>query len=140
MTDDYDRVMRQAEEAAAGRLGDFVERLGERVGLNATMSARAVFGEPVERDGITVIPVARTRWGFGGGSGSGGDESIAGGEHGEGSGGGGGAMSSPLGFIEIANGQATFRRIDDPVAMWPLLVAGSISAWIVARALRSLFR
>ncbi len=140
MADDYDHVMRQAEEAASGRFADFVERLGERVGLNATMSARAVFGDPIEREGITVIPVARVRWGFGGGAGSGGDERMAGREHGEGSGGGGGAMSSPLGFIEIANGQATFKRIDDPLAMWPLLLAGSVSAFIFARALRSLFR
>jgi uncharacterized spore protein YtfJ len=140
MAEEYDRVMRQAEEAAAGRLSDFVERLGDRVGLNATMSARAVFGDPVERDGITVIPVARVRWGFGGGAGAGGDENVAGGEHGEGSGGGGGAMSSPLGFIEIANGTATFRPINDPVAMWPLLIVGSISTWIVFRAVRGLFR
>jgi len=140
MAGDYDRVMEQAEDAAAGRLSAFVEKLGDRVGLNATMSARAVFAGPVERDGVTVIPVARVRWGFGGGGSSGGDESDEGGEHGEGSGGGGGAMSSPLGFIEIANGQATFHRITDPVAAWPLLIAGSIATWIVVRALRSLFR
>jgi len=45
-------------------------RLGQAVGQGATVST--VFGEAVERDGITVIPVAKARFGFGGGGGAGG--------------------------------------------------------------------
>ena len=44
-----------------------VERLAELVGGAA--GASSVFGAAVERDGVTIVPVARARWGFGGGSG-----------------------------------------------------------------------
>ena len=44
-----------------------VERLADKLGSSA--HSTAVFGEPVERDGVTVIPVAKARWGFGGGGG-----------------------------------------------------------------------
>ncbi|NUS45538.1 MAG: hypothetical protein HOQ24_17835, partial [Mycobacteriaceae bacterium] len=43
--------------------------LAEKVGGSA--SVRTVFGEPVVADGITVIPVARMSYGFGGGAGGG---------------------------------------------------------------------
>jgi uncharacterized spore protein YtfJ len=75
-----------------------VQRAAEAVGLNT--GASAVFGEPVERDGVTVIPVAKSSWGFGGGSG--GDAAN------QGSGGGGGGLVSPIGFIELSNGRARF--------------------------------
>jgi len=61
--------------AAARRAGDggpidgFVVRMAERIG--AKVNVKTVFGEPVERDGITVIPVAKVRWAFGGGAGRG---------------------------------------------------------------------
>jgi len=42
--------------------------LADKLGKGAR--AAAVFGEPVERDGVTVIPVAKARWGFGGGTGT----------------------------------------------------------------------
>ena len=50
-------------KSAARRAGDggpfegFVERIADRLGAKA--SARAVFGEPIVRDGFTIIPVAR---------------------------------------------------------------------------------
>ena len=89
----------QASRAATG-LG-FTERLAERVG--AAARAAAVFGDAVEQEGVTVIPVARAKWGFGGGSGGRGEE--------EGAGGGGGASVSPVGYIELRAGEARFRRI-----------------------------
>jgi uncharacterized spore protein YtfJ len=46
---------------------DLLERLGQAIGGRATVST--VFGEPVDREGITVIPVARMRFAFGGGGG-----------------------------------------------------------------------
>ena len=82
----------------------FLDRLAERIG--AAAAAAAVFGEPVERDGVTVIPVARARWGFGGGSGGEGAN--------QGSGGGGGSVVSPLGYIEIRQGGAAFKPVRDP--------------------------
>ena len=84
-TPEYDAAYGEAREAGSRTMTDaFVERMAERVGAKA--SVRAVFGDPIERNGITVIPVARVRWGFGGGAGRGpipvgpgtGDEAAAG--------------------------------------------------------------
>jgi uncharacterized spore protein YtfJ len=82
---------------------DFMQRLGERVGLISR--AAAIFGDPVEREGVTVIPVAKATWGFGGGSGG---EAAN-----QGSGGGGGGVVRPIGFIEVKNGDARFVRTRD---------------------------
>jgi hypothetical protein len=66
MTTDYkagvddDFATEQAQKAASSSIDGFVERMAERIGAKA--SVRAVFGEPIERDGITVVPVARVRW------------------------------------------------------------------------------
>ena len=138
MTTDYSQAVADAEDTAPGGLASFVERLGERVGVRA--QARAAFGDPVERDGVTVIPVARVRWGFGGGAGSGGKEGDVETERGQGAGGGGGGTASPLGYIEISGGRAEFHRIKDPAALWPVIVAGAFSSWLVLRGLRALFR
>lgn len=125
-------VMEDARTAAEGRRERFLERLASRVGLQA--GAQAVFGQPVERGELTVIPVAKLHWGFGGGSGQGPEGA------GSGEGGGGGVVASPLGFIEIRPGGAVFRRIEDPVAYWPLVLVGSLAAWILLRGLRGLLK
>lgn len=136
--DDVSRAMREAEEAASGRADDFVEGLATRIGVRA--SASAVFGEPVTREGVTVIPVAKVRWGFGGGAGRGTDGKGEGIDAGEGSGGGGGVMASPLGYIELRDGQAEFRRIRDLGSFVPVIIASAFSAWLTLRGLRALFR
>jgi uncharacterized spore protein YtfJ len=138
MPDDLSRVLREAQEAAGGRTTDFIESLANRVGLRG--GANAVFGEPVVREGITVVPVAKVRWGFGGGSGRGIEEGSDTGEIGEGSGGGGGVMASPLGFIEIKDGHAEFKRVSDPVAAVPIIVASGVAAWLCLRGLKKLVR
>ena len=77
-----------------------LKRIGEAVGDRVQVST--VFGEPVEREGITVIPVARARFGFGGGGGAGTDE-----EHDSaGQGGGGRARAG----IHAGGGAAEDRR------------------------------
>jgi uncharacterized spore protein YtfJ len=101
-----------ASQAPAGGL---LAVLASSIGGGA--GARSVFGEPVERDGVTVIPVAGSRFGFGGGGGPTPDG------RGEGAGGGGGAASRPLGFIEIRDGRTRFRRITNPGALGVAAVA-----------------
>jgi hypothetical protein len=57
--------------------------------------------------------------------------------------GGGGVMVAPLGYIEIARGEARFRPIRDPMLLWgagSLLVAAGLSAWLVLGGLRRLIR
>lgn len=136
MSDDLSRVLREAEQAANGRGANIVGLLADRVGLRA--AASAVFGAPVERDGVTVIPVAKVRWGFGGGSGRGLDDES--GDVGEGSGGGGGAMASPIGFIEIQDGVAIFKRTSDPAAAVPIILAAGFSAWLCLRGIKRIIR
>ena len=138
MSDDLSRVLREAQEAASGTAANIVEMLAERVGLQA--GAHAIFGDPVEHDGVTVIPVGKVRWGFGGGSGRDSVEDGVDGAVDEGSGGGGGAMASPLGFIEIRDGPAEFRKVTDPVAVVPVILASAVAAWVVLRGFRKLIR
>jgi uncharacterized spore protein YtfJ len=152
------------EKAAADTFGDSFSWLAERLGASA--SASSVFGEPVERDGVTVIPVARVRWGVGGGSGRGTGsrgrgrkrgkadtsdlgESTEQNEQNEGTGGGGGVQASPLGFIELRAGRARYRRVHDPLRLaiagllLPLTIAAAGIAMILtlaglARAMRGM--
>jgi len=102
----------------------FVERLAERVG--ASSGAATLFGEPVERGEVTVIPVARAVWGFGGGSGP---------EAAGGAGGGGGGASWPVGYIELRGSETRFRPIVD---LRPLILAAAsgLAAGLVAAARR----
>jgi hypothetical protein len=54
-----------AKQAAEGdTTSRLLQRLVTQVGGHARV--QAVFGDPVERAGVTVIPVARVRWGVGG--------------------------------------------------------------------------
>src|SRR5438552_13774209 len=99
----------------------FIGTMAEKLG--AVARAATIFAEPVERDGITVIPVAKARWGFGGGVGHRKEE--------DGAGGGGGVQVTPVGFIEIKSGQAEFRPIR--TVSLPLMIAGGISILFVLR-------
>jgi len=93
-----------------------VERLGHLINVHA--NAKQVFADPIERDGVTVVPVAKVQWGFGGGGlGTG---SI------ERGGAGGGVRATPTGFIEIRDGHAEFRPIRD--ASDVLVIAGTAFA------------
>ena len=115
----------EARQAAASDRGSkILERLASQVGAQARV--QAVFGDAVQRDGVTVVPVARVRWGVGGGGGSG--------TEGSGSGGGGGVTAEPIGYIEITTAGATFQRIARSVTVGEIL-AVAIAAAIVARAL-----
>ena len=104
----------------------FVERLAERIGLNAT--ARSVYANPVERDGVTIIPVAKVRYGFGGG-GQQGKEQVEGG--------GAGVQVSPVGYIELKDGHSKFKRIRNPLAALPFLASGLMGFLIMRRVLRT---
>ncbi len=95
--------------------------------------AARVFAEPIERDGVTVVPVAKVRWGFGGGGGMAKRKR-------RGMGGGGGAQVAPLGYIEIQGGHSRFRPIHDPAAYVPLVVAGGLAGWVLLRGIRKLIR
>jgi uncharacterized spore protein YtfJ len=91
-----------AVEEAAGTAPAFsgLRRFVEGVRDNFTV--RTVYGDPVEAQGVTVIPVAQTYFGFGGGGGGG---------RGGGTGGGGGGVVRPMGFIEVTKSGARWVPI-----------------------------
>ena len=138
MADPMDEAKHEAEaDVADERLNKFMKALG------GTASAKAVFGTPVEKDGVTVVPVARVRYGGGGGGGRGAGrkkKGDAGDAEQVGYGHGGGVQAAPVGYIELSGGRATYRRIADPARpmaialLFPLVVA--ISIGIVALSLR----
>jgi uncharacterized spore protein YtfJ len=122
----------------AGPVAEILASLAEKLGSKASVSA--VFGESVERTGITIIPVARVSFGFGGGIGRGGRQSEIAHAGGGGGGGGGGVSADPAGYIEITEGNAVFKPIRDPLVdvVVPLvtLVAGLAAPRVVRRLRR----
>jgi uncharacterized spore protein YtfJ len=110
-------------------VNELLERIGQTVGQRAQVST--IFGEPVEREGVTVIPVAKARFGFGGGGGSG----ASGGDEGSGGGGGGGVAVSPVGYIEVRDRGAEFKRISTATDVLALVAAASLAALAVKRLL-----
>jgi len=125
-------VRQTVSSAPADRL---LERLAELVGARA--GVQAVFGEPIRQDNVTIIPVARLRWGFGGGGGRA-DGPPSG--PASGSGGGGGAAGDPIGYLGIGPDGATFRSIRDPYPSPLFVIACGLTASIVLRALARLTR
>ncbi len=110
-------------------VNDLLERIGQTVGERAQVST--IFGEPVEREGVTVVPVAKARFGFGGGGGSG----IREGDEGSGRGGGGGVAVSPIGYIEVRDRSSEFKRISSPIDLLALVAAASVALIAVRRLL-----
>lgn len=78
-------------EMGLGVTDRIMDRVRQMVGVEQ------VFGEPVERDGTTVIPVAKIRTGGGGGGGGGGDDHAGG----SGEGGGFAVIGKPVGVYVI---------------------------------------
>jgi uncharacterized spore protein YtfJ len=85
-----------------------VETLMAKVG--DSLSVRRAFGAPIDREGVTVIPVAVAIGGGGGGSGP--DE--------QGSGGGFGGVGRGIGVFTVTNGQVRFVPAVDAVALGTL--------------------
>lgn len=100
--------------------------------LRKALSARTVYGEAVERDGVTVIPAATV---FGGG-GLGASEATPDGATPSGVGGGYGLVAWPSGAIEIRGDRVRWHRTFDATwlvvsALWVGLAA--IKAVLAAR-------
>jgi len=113
---------------APALVDELLQRIGRTVGDGARVST--IFGEPIEREGVTVIPVARARFGFGGGGGGAYQP-----DGGSGGGGGGGGVVSPVGYIEVRDRTAEFKRISSPLDLVAFVVAGSLAALALKRLL-----
>jgi uncharacterized spore protein YtfJ len=104
-------------------------------GAQDALSARRVFGDPIQADGTTIIPVAVLRGGGGGGG------------RGEDGGVGFGVVARPAGVFALRDGQVKWRPAVDVnrvilggqlVAITALLTVGpAVVRWLSHRTLRS---
>jgi uncharacterized spore protein YtfJ len=111
--------VRATTEPPRRRTDDILSTLADRLGGRFTAST--VFGSPVEREGVTVIPVATVRFGLGGGGG----EDPSGGQSGEG--GGGAGSGAPVGYIEIKDGRSRFVPLVHPARMVAMFCATAVA-------------
>jgi uncharacterized spore protein YtfJ len=90
-------------------------------GARNAISVKRVFGDPVEEDGVTLIPAAAVRGGGGGGGAT------------EGNGGTGfGLTASPVGAYVIKDGEASWQPAVNPNRImlgWQIVAALAIVAW-----------
>jgi uncharacterized spore protein YtfJ len=97
-----------------------------------------VFGHPIERDGVTIIPCAEIMMGMGMGGGSGSSPATEAKERagGEGLGAGGGMQGRPVAAIVIAEGGVRIEPIVDAtkVALAALTTAGFMVFWVARLA------
>ena len=131
-------LMDEVRESVSNEpLDKMLERIAERIGAQANV--KAVFGEPIQRGDVTVIPVARLRWGFGGGSGSA-PATLDGPAPGNGTGAGGGVIADPLGYLEVRSDGASFVPLGSPYMNPALVFATGLALALVLRAVARLFR
>jgi uncharacterized spore protein YtfJ len=114
-----------APEQPRRRADELLATLADRIG--ARFSAATVYGTPIERDGVTVVPVAAVRFGIGAGGGS--DPSKR--QDGEGDGGGGGA--TPAGYIELKGGRSRFVPVVHPARMLALICCTVLAGLLIMR-------
>jgi uncharacterized spore protein YtfJ len=115
------------EEADHGRLrgprrGKTMEVLEVIAQARDAITVKRVFGEPYEKNGVTVIPAARVQGGAGGGGGEGPEG------QGKGSGTGFGLSARPVGAYLIRGDEVTWR----PAVDLNRIVLGSQIVAIVA--------
>jgi uncharacterized spore protein YtfJ len=98
-----------------------------------TITVRRVYGEPIERDGVLVIPAARIGGGAGGGSGEGTKE----GQEGTGTGAGFGVGARPVGAFVVRDGDVTWQPAIDVTR---IVLGGQIVAIACLFVVRSILR
>ncbi|WP_394552331.1 hypothetical protein ACDF64_15900 [Agromyces sp. MMS24-JH15] len=86
------------------------------------------YGDPIDLDGASIVPVALSYYGFGAGSGK--DDSGD-----EAGGGGGGGLSIPLGAYVGRGGEVRFEP-----NLIGLLLAATPFVWVVGKSLRWIIR
>ncbi len=95
--------------------------------LRDQVTVGRVFGEAIDRDGVTVVPVARVMGGGGGGQGS---------DHGEqGEGGGFGVVARPAGVYVVRGQDVTFKPAVDADRLIATAAVVLVS-WALASVLR----
>ena len=96
-----------------------------------TLTVKRVFGEPYEKDGMTVIPVAKIRGGAGGGGGEGPEGQN------KGSGSGFSVGARPVGAYLIRDGDLAWRPAID---VNRAILGGQVVAIVALLTLRAIVR
>lgn len=99
-------------------------------GARDSLSVQRVFGEPYEKNGVTLIPAAAVRGGGGGGEGE--DENHSGGM-----GGGFGMSARPVGAYQIKGSEVTWVPAADTTRV---IVIGQVVAIVALLVVRSIVR
>jgi len=107
------------------RSDDLLATLAERVG--GRLTASTVYGSAVERDGVTVIPVAAARFMLGAGSGADPRKEQ------EGSGGGARGDVRPAGYIELRDGHSRWVPAVQPARMLAIVLCAALAGFAIAR-------
>ncbi len=95
------------------------------------LSVKRVFGDPIQQEGVTIIPAARV----GGGAGGGGGAGPSGQGTGEGS--GFGMSAKPAGVYVVRNGDVRWRpAVDVNRIVLGMQVLGIVGLFVLLRALR----
>jgi uncharacterized spore protein YtfJ len=92
-----------------------------------SIGVRSAYGDPVQIEGVTIVPVALVQYGFGGGGEGDGPEGAAGG--------GGGGMAIPIGAYVKSGGAARF----EPNVI-SLLAVGIPFVWVAGKAVARIIR
>ena len=95
------------------------------------LTVKRVFGEPYEKDGLTVIPAARVQGAVGAGGGE--DPQT----QGKGSGGGFGMTALPVGAFIIRNGELSWRPSIDVTR---IAIGGQVVAIVALFTARAIFK
>ena len=109
---------------------EMLEKISDSLVTSANV--KAVYGEPIQTAGRTVVPIAKVAYGFGAGSGQG--------KHGAedaGEGGGGGVRAFPAGALEITEKGTRFIRYFDPRFLIGAFAAGVVFAGFMSRRRRA---
>jgi uncharacterized spore protein YtfJ len=95
------------------------------------LTVKRVFGDPYERDGVTIIPAARVQGAAGGGAGE------DGGGNSSGSGGGFGLTARPVGAFVVRDGDLHWRPAVD---VNRIVLGGQVVAVVALLTLRAILK
>jgi uncharacterized spore protein YtfJ len=99
-------------------------------GVRDSATVRKVYGDPIEKDGMTIIPAAAVMGGGGGGEGEGPEQ------QGVGQGAGYGVRARPIGEYVVRNGDVEWKPSVDVTRV---AVAGIALAAVIALTVRAIF-
>jgi uncharacterized spore protein YtfJ len=109
---------------------DLIQQLSDKFSSDANV--KSVYGDPIETQNKTIIPVAKIAYGLGAGGAQGMEEK----EKGEAGGGGGGVSNKPVGVLEITKEDTRFVPVDDWKQKVQWIGVGALLGLLIYRWIR----